>query len=137
MTTFVLRPDNARDRMGSAWEFAKSILQFGKPARVTVEEAQSVRSLEQNAMFHAICGEVAAKREWCGQRLDCEGWKRLFVDAWARTSGKTQARVVPSLDGQSVVALGIQTRRLPIADMADLIEFAQAWCVDNNVELSK
>ena len=136
MTTFILTPDNARDRMKAAWAFACRFLELGKSAKVTVEECTSKRSLEQNAMFHAICDDIAEQRQWAGRWIDGEGWKRLLVDAWARHENKAQAQVVPSLDGKSVVNLGIQTRKLGVADMADLITFAQSYCVENDVRLS-
>jgi hypothetical protein len=88
-------------------------------------------------MFHAICADISRQRQWAGQWIDVEGWKRLLVDAWARAEGKTQGRVVPSLDGQSVVNLGIQTRRMRVGDMADLITFAQAWAVEHDIELKE
>jgi hypothetical protein len=43
--------------------------------------------------------------------------------------------VVPSLDGASVVNLGIQTRRMTVGDMADLITFAHAFCAERRVIL--
>lgn len=135
MASVVLRVDNARERMAAAWRMACELLELGKPVRVEVGEARNVRSLDQNAMFHAICGDIAKQRKWAGKKLDAEGWKRLMVDAWARAEGKSQGQVVPSLDGNSVVNLGIQTRRLPVGDMADLISFAQAWAVENDVRL--
>lgn len=135
--TFILRVENARDRFAAAWSLCCQFLQHGKPVRVEIDEFRSRRSLEQNAKFHAICGELAKHRQWAGQSIDTEGWKRLLVDAWARSTSREQGRIVPSLDGQTVVALGIQTRALPVADMCELIEFAQAWCIDNDVELSQ
>lgn len=135
MSTFILNPNNARDRMAAAWAFACKFLELGKSAKVTVEECTSKRSLEQNAMFHAICSDLAQQRQWCGHRIDTEGWKRLLVDAWARAEEKAQAQVVPSLDGKSVVNLGIQTRRLKVSDMCDLITFAQSYCIEHDVRL--
>ncbi len=136
MSTFILRAENARDRMRAAWDFACRILeQPGKAARINVEECQPTRSLDQNDMFHAICGDIAKQKTWAGHKLDTEAWKRLLVDAWARAEGKQQGRIVPSLDGQSIVNLGIQTRRMKVGEMADLITFAQAWCAENDVVL--
>lgn len=93
------------------------------------------RTLDQNAIFHAICNDISKQKMWAGLWLDGEGWKRLFVDAWARHEGKVQAKIVPSLDGHSVVNLGIQTRRLKIQDMADLVTFAMAYCDENGIVL--
>ncbi|WP_373926795.1 recombination protein NinB [Enterobacter hormaechei] len=39
------------------------------------------------------------------------------------------------MDGASIVNLSIQTRRMTVADMADLITFAQSWAVENDVLL--
>lgn len=93
------------------------------------------RSTDQNAMFHAICGDLSEQKQWAGRWIDTEGWKRLLVDAWAREEGRVQAVVVPSLDNQSIVNLGIQTRRMKVGDMADLITWAQAYCADHGVRL--
>ena len=136
MSTYILRPESARERMKSAWDAVCQILQHpGKAARIRVEECQPTRSLDQNAKFHAICGDIAKQKKWAGHELDTEAWKRLLVDAWARVEGKQQGRIVPSLDGTSVVNLGIQTRRMRVMEMAELIEFAQAWCAENDVTL--
>lgn len=94
------------------------------------------RTLEQNALFHAICGKVAQQRQWAGMWLDTVAWKRLFVDAWARHEGRLQGRIVPSLDGHSIVNLGLQTRRLSIHDMADLITFAEVYCEEHGVDVA-
>jgi hypothetical protein len=72
---------------------------------------------------------------WAGKHIDTEGWKRLLVDAFCRATEKQQAQVVPSLDGQSVVNLGIQTRRMSVSEMSELIEWATSWAVENGVEL--
>lgn len=137
MTYFILRPDGtARERMAAAWQFACEFLELGKNAKVEVSEALPKRSIDQNAMFHAICGDIARQIEWAGRKLDGEAWKRLLVDAWARTENRCQGHIVPSLDGQSIVNLGIQTRRMTVGEMADLITFAQAWAVEHDVRLS-
>lgn len=133
--TFILRAGDARARMAAAWQFACSFLELGQDVHVTVKQYKPTRSLEQNAMLHAICGEIAQQKLWAGRRIDAEGWKRLLVDAWARESDRRQGDVVPSLDGASIVNLAMQTRRMTVADMADLITFAQWWAVDNDVKL--
>lgn len=133
--TVILKPDNARDRFAYAWRQACEILQFGKNVKVTLDEFKSKRSLEQNAKFHAVCGDLAKQMPWAGQHIDTEGWKRLLVDAWARAERKSPGQIVPSLDGASVVALGIQTRRLPVGDMSDLIEFAIAYAAEHGVRV--
>lgn len=134
--TFFLDADHARDRMVVIWRIVNEYLLAGKDVRIRIDEKKSTRSIDQNAKFHSICGDIAKQKMWAGQWIDTEGWKRLLVDSWARTEGKIQGRVVPSLDGQSIVNLGIQTRNMRVADMADLIAFAEAYAIDNEVTLN-
>lgn len=134
--TFFLDAEHARDRMVAIWRIVNEYLLAGKDVRIRIDEKQATRTLEQNDKFHSICGDIAKQKMWAGQWIDTEGWKRLLVDSWARTEGKIQGRVVPSLDGQSIVNLGIQTRNMRVADMADLIAFAEAYAIDNEVTLN-
>jgi len=134
--TLYIDAEHAAERWSRAREYVRQLLEAGKSVRLRIDERQCTRTLEQNDKFHAVCNDIAKQYQWAGQWIDTEGWKRLLVDAWARTEGKTQGRVVPSLDGQSVVNLGIQTRRMKVADMADLIAFAEAWAVDHDVRLA-
>lgn len=94
------------------------------------------RNLDQNAKLHAICGDVSRQKQWAGQWIDLEGWKRLFVENWSRETGRSPGRVVPSLDGQSVVILNISTRKLNKKDFADLMTWILAYCDTEGVRLS-
>lgn len=131
---FIYAPENPR-REGVLEFLCQFIREAGQTVRVEVGEPR--RSLEQNDKFHAICHDIAKAREWGGRKRDTEAWKRLLVDAWSRTEGGRQCEFVPSLDGQSVVALGLQTRRMSVRDLCSLIEFAQWWAAENDVPLNE
>lgn len=94
------------------------------------------RNNEQNKLLHAVCGDVAKQKKWASQYLDTEGWKRLFVDAWARETGRSPGKVVPSLDGESVVILNISTRKLSKRDFAELMDWIMAYCAVNEIRIS-
>jgi hypothetical protein len=94
------------------------------------------RNLNQNALLHSLCGQIAKQRQWAGQKLDTEGWKRLVVDAWARETGRSPGKVVPSLDWQSVVVLNISTRKLGKRDFAELVDWLLAWCDQEDIKIS-
>ena len=94
------------------------------------------RSLDQNAILHAVCGDVAKQRQWAGQKIDTEGWKRLFVDAWCRETGRSPGKVVPSLDGQSVVVLNKSTRKIGKKDFAELMDWIFAYCDTNQIKVT-
>jgi hypothetical protein len=135
MTTFTLDKNNARPVAERVWREIQRVVALGKRVSVKVDEAKSRRSIEQNDRLHAICHEISQQRVWAGKHIDTDGWKRLLVDCFCRETGKAQGQIVPSLDGQSVVNLGVQTRRMSVSEMSELIEWAQAWAIDNGVEL--
>ena len=94
------------------------------------------RSSQQNRLLHKICGDVAKQKQWAGQKIDTEGFKRLFVDAWCRETGRSPGKVVPSLDGQSVVVLNKSTRSLGKKDFAELMDWILCYCDQNEIRLS-
>lgn len=97
---------------------------------------EPTRNLNQNARFHAMCGDIAKQMPWMGRQLGTEDWKRLLVDSWMRTTGRHASQVVPSLDGAGVVSLGVQTRGLGVRAMAELIEYVMAWGTEHGIQFS-
>ena len=91
------------------WPKIKETLQAGKQLRLEVKKA--TRSTDQNDMFHALIDKVTKEMKVAGSDWDAECWKRLLIDAWANDTGRKIGRVVPSLDGQSVVQLGVQSHK--------------------------
>lgn len=90
------------------------------------------RTTEQNSKLHALLGDIASQKQWAGQWLDIEDWKRLITAAWERANGR-QARVFPSLDGNGIDVVYQRTSRMSKQEMIELIEYAQAWAVENGV----
>ncbi len=105
------------------------------PVRVTVEEHKSTRSAEQNAKLHAMLQDISRQRQWAGQWLDVEDWKRLMVAAWCRANKQT-VRIVPALDGHGFDVIYKRTSKLSVTEMIDLIEFVQWWAVEHGVRLA-
>lgn len=97
------------------------------------------RSSDQNAKMHAMFSDIAKQCTFMGERLDSEDWKRLLVDAFARvmasqgTPIRHGCRIVPALDGQGFVQLGIQTRRFLKKEASEFIEYLYAYGAENNV----
>lgn len=95
---FILRTENARQRMKAAWDAACRFLEAGKPVKVTLEEYEPFRTLDQNDKLNVMCGEVAAQVEWHGQRLSKDDWRHMFVASYRKGQ-----KVVPGIDGGFVV----------------------------------
>lgn len=112
----------------AAW--AKPRLMAGHRLRLSVGEEK--RNTAQNAKLHALIGEIAAQKEWAGQRWDAETWKRLLTAAWMRANGE-RVLVVPALDGAGVDVVFRPTSRLTKAECSDLLEFVQAWAAQHGV----
>lgn len=86
----------------------------GKPLAVTVTEAKSKRSVEQNSRLHALLTEIAEQAWINGQRFTMEAWKEhykrefLGVEEFALPDGTIEQR-------------GRSTASLSVAEMADFM----------------
>lgn len=95
-----------------------------------------VRSSEQNSKFHALLQEIAEQKQWAGQWLDAETWKRLLVAAFERAHGGAPT-VLPSLDGNGIDVIYRRTHRMSKQEMSELIEYVQSWAADNGIQVEK
>jgi hypothetical protein len=101
--------------------------------RVKVEPPK--RSLDQNAKFHALCSDLAKRCvEWAGMPRTTEEWKVLLVSGHAVATG-LETELVRGLEGE-LVMLRESTAAMSKARGSSLIEYALAWCAQNNVKLS-
>jgi hypothetical protein len=115
-----------------AWTQIKAELMAGHKITLTVK--RQTRSVDQNAMFHSLIGQIAKQAQHAGARWDTESWKRFLVDQWAKETGRSSGKVAPSLDGERVVQLGMQTRNFTKAEASEFTEWLFAWCDENGVK---
>lgn len=119
---FILRTENGRARMAAAWAACCRILELGKAVKVTVDEAQPTRTLEQNAKLWAVLTDIAKHVEWHVdgqmQLLDPEDWKDILTAGLKKTQ-----RIATGIEGGFVI-LGQRTSRMRVGEMVELIEFA-------------
>jgi hypothetical protein len=105
--------------------------------KFTLEVTSETRSQPQNEMYHAIIGQIAKQANHAGAKWDGESWKRFLIDQWASETGRSAGKVAPSLDGQRVVQLGLQSRKFNKADASEFTEFCMAWAAQNGVTLDE
>lgn len=115
------------------WPFVKSMTIAGHHLTITAKPV--TRSSSQNAKLHAMLTEIAGQKEWAGMQRDVDTWKRLMVAAWCRARGEN-VELLPALDGHGVDIVFRRTSELSKAEMAELIEFVQAWAAEQGVQLS-
>lgn len=112
---------------------------IGHVARIS----EPVKKREQEEKYHAMIGDIAKQCTFMGQKWHANDWKRLLVDAFAKAMREIgtplhhDGRVVPSLDGERVVQLGIQTADFRVKEAANFIEYLYAYGVENDVVWTK
>jgi hypothetical protein len=94
------------------------------------------RSSEANAKFHAICGDLEKSRlPWAGKPRDSAAWKVLLVSGHS-VATKQGAEMIPGLEGE-FVNVRESTALMSRSRSASLIEYALAFCAQNDVKLSE
>lgn len=128
---YILRTENARDRMKVAWDDACQWLQEGRPVRVTVEPFEPTRTLEQNDKMWAVLTDIARQVDWHVdgklQKIKPEDWKDILTAGLKKTQ-----RVAAGIEG-GFVMLGQRTSRMRIDEMMELIEFALYFGAEHGV----
>ncbi len=89
------------------------------------------RSLEQNSRLWALLHDVSAQVDWYGKRLTPEDWKHVF------SSSLRKLEVVPNLEGNGFVALGLSTSRMSKREFGDLMTLIEAFGADRGVTWSE
>lgn len=89
------------------------------------------RSLDQNAMLHALFSESSKHCEWHGRKLTPTQWKVLFISGHAMATGRG-ADMVPGLEGE-FVNIRESSAQMSIARMTSLIEYIHAWMAEQEV----
>ena len=123
--------EQASTLMASIWPKVKENLKAGKQLRMEIK-AES-KSRDQEEKYHAMLGEIATQAQHLGAKWSTEDWKRLLVDLYAKETGLEGGKIIPSLDGQGIVQLGLQTRNFTKEQAMEFITFLEAWGASNGI----
>jgi hypothetical protein len=126
-------PTQAATVMKDLWPKIKDSLALGKKMRLEIK--QSRRSTEQNDMFHSIIAQISKKMGEAGSKWTADDWKRLLIDQWAHETDRRIGKVAPSLDGERVVQLGLQSHKFTIEDSSEFIEWLMAWSTEKGIDV--
>jgi hypothetical protein len=91
------------------------------------------KSRDQEQKYHAMLGEIAEQASHIGAKWDAEDWKRLLVDKFVREELSEVTKVIPNLDNNGIVQLGMQTRNFTKEQAMDFITFLEAWGANNEI----
>ncbi|MDP0470295.1 recombination protein NinB [Glaesserella parasuis] len=117
----------------NALEFVKA-LPIDEKKPLVVEVKPITRNLEQNAKFHAMCGDIAKQVQFNGEWLPLETWKVILISAHAEAT-KEGSRLVTGLEGE-LVNIRESTAQMSVKRMASLIEYATSWGVSCGVHFN-
>jgi hypothetical protein len=105
------------------------------PEGYVIKAGPPTRSLEQNAMLHAIFGELAKKTRYMGRALTLNQWKTLMISGHAMATG-LGADVIPGIEGE-FVNIRESSAQMTVARMTSLIEYVHAWAAENGINLDQ
>ena len=120
--------------MRSLWPKIKDALNAGR--QLTLEINPASKSRPQEEKYHAIIGEIAKQAQHMGATWDAETWKRLLVDKYCREIG-LNSQIMANLDNNSIIQLGIQTRKFTKEQASEFVEFLLAWAAENGVTINE
>ena len=106
------------------------ILQWVKraPDGYRIEIAEPRRTDAQNRLLWPLLTCLSVQLKWHGLTLSPEDWKDVI------TAGlKREARMVPNMDGNGFVALGMRTSSMTKAEFSELVELVYAFGGQNGV----
>lgn len=98
------------------------------PEGFTARIEPRTRSLDQNAMLHALFSEASKRHEWQGRKLTPTQWKVLFISGHAIATG-LGADMIPGLESE-YVNVRESSAHMSIARMTSLIEYIHAWMAE-------
>ena len=115
-----------------AWPWIKSMLAAGH--RLTLEVRPETRTNDQNAKFHAICGDIAKSGfKWAGKPRSAQQWKVLLVSGYA-VATKEDSEIVPGLESE-FINIRESTALMSIKRGASLITYTLAFCDLNGIKV--
>jgi len=120
--------------MRNLWPKIKDALNAGR--QLTLEINPASKSRPQEEKYHAIIGEIAKQAQHMGATWDAETWKRLLVDKYCREIG-LNSQIMANLDNNSIIQLGIQTRKFTKEQASEFVEFLLAWSAENGVTINE
>lgn len=105
---------------------------WGAPDEAVVTIAEPSRNGEQNAKFHALCGDLAKSGlPWAGKRRTLAEWKVLMVSGHA-VATKEGAEIVPGIEGE-FVNIRESTALMSKKRGSSLIEYTVAFIAMNGI----
>lgn len=104
------------------------------PDNYAVTVAPRKRSNDQNAMFHAICTDIAKSgHKFAGKAWSAKAWKLLLISGHAVATNE-ETEFLPGLEGE-FVNIRESSALMSVRRAASLITYTLAYCDANQIPL--
>lgn len=97
------------------------------PGTMIAFKKHDARSIEQNALLWSRLTAISKQVPWYGEHLPPESWKDLF------TADLRQYKIVPGLNHNTSVPLGLRTSSMTKNEMTALLESIEAFASEHGV----
>lgn len=97
------------------------------------------KTRDQEDTYHGLIRRVSNFQPFAGKMRDFETWKRLLVDDFAEEKKQMgeplpgHGALIPSLDGQRIIQLGVQTHLFDTPQASEFITYLHAYGIEHNV----
>lgn len=123
--------------------YAKQIIEQSLPSGpVLIQLMREKRSIEQNALIHAMIADIRKYMAGAGLKYGLEEWKALLVDSFEQelfANGeqlKNGSKVITSLDSKRVVTIRPSTARFRKKEASDFVEYLFKFGAEHGVKWS-
>lgn len=99
------------------------------PGTMIAFKKHDARSIEQNALLWSRLSAISEQLPWHGEMLSPTDWKDIL------TAGLREYRVVPGLNPDTRVPLGMRTSSMSKTEMMALLELVAAFAAQHGVNL--
>lgn len=112
-------------------QFAASYILEAAPDGCVIEfKSGEKRSQAQNDLMWGRLEDISRQVIWYGKTLTAEDWKDVL------TASLRKARVVPTIDGDGFVPLGMRTSQMNKAEFGALLDLIDAFGAQQGVTFS-
>ena len=101
----------------------------GGPVVLSVDREK--RSNSQNSKLWPMLTDISEQVEWFGKMHNTETWKAVITGTFQK------CEILPNLDGDGFVMIGLSTSKMKKALFSELIEYIYVFGADKNVVWSE
>lgn len=98
------------------------------PGTMIAFKKHDARSIEQNSRMWAMLTDISSQVDWYGEKHTPDEWKDIL------TAGLRSYRVVPGLNPETRVPLGMRTSSMTRKEMGDLLELIASFGAEHGVK---